>query len=310
MNSIFKNPHQAEEFIPNSKKMAELRRQGSAIKEIAEKFGLSLYEVSIILKEELGNAYDQYSLKKKRILTPEEVRKIIKLRKSYCTIVEIARQLKIPPNTVSRTLTEEFNDPNNYFSRANSYESVKKQSEEKLQEIIKLRDIEGKTGFTKGFITRFLADMPGEYLKVPRIRDTWDSLSEGDVIMYLNKTYDTITAQILTFKYENKGDNPAYAEEEKQYRTLKTSCSSKFQAVWNSFPPQTPYRSPDVICLPFVYCFFRSNGIYHNATLFLRRYYHSKHKWFQCLKRIQNHLSGHIYRNRKQVVLDKIKVFI
>ena len=292
------------------KKMVMLRKQGSTLEEIASNFNLSLYQVSTILKEELTDTYNQFSQKKRWTLTPEEVDKIIKLRKGYSTIGNISKRLKIPFYIISRVLSEEFNGTSNHRSRPDSYENIKKRSARNLKKVKSLRnsgksisEIEEKTGFTKGFITRFLTDMPGEYLKPQRVQNIKAPLTEEDVLAHLNEAYNTITAKILNLSYSSITED----EKAKKFKTLKTLYISAFREMWNSLPKNSPYRSPGTICLPFIFYFLRLNNIYLDTTMFLHQYDYGKPKWFGSLKRIHNHLANYTYRDRNQVILDKIK---
>ena len=265
-----------------------------------------------ILREELGDEYDDYNLTPERHFTLSEIDKIIRLRKNYMGIQKISKNCNIPTHFIARILRKELEDEYHQYVRPNSYENIKKRFQEEVQEIINLRrsgksikEIQDETGFSAHFIVRFIAEETGEDLKYGWQDYRKGIQSEKNVLRYLSDAYDNFAEDILALRYESLINDHTYTNSLRKFQLLKPRCISQFFTMWKKMPI-TRYRSPDIICTPFIFTFFKVNNIHVASSLFLQDYDFNRHKWHESLKRIYTYFPGFMYRDRKQLIMGRI----
>ena len=172
MSSKGQNLFQKKEINADRERFVRLRKQRMPLEKISDKVNLKTHYVMKILKEELGDEYDNYNLIQKRSFTRSEINKIVRLRKDYLGIQKISERCNIPVHFITRILLKELGDEYYHYVRPNSYQNIKRRSEEKVKKIINLRssgksvrDIRNETGLSEHFIMRLIAEETGEDLK-------------------------------------------------------------------------------------------------------------------------------------------------
>ncbi len=275
--------------------IVKLRKLRIRLVSISEDTGINVVYVSNILKEELGDQYYIYSLKKpKKIFSDQEKKELVALRKEGNSLESIKELTNNSVHNIQKLLKEELGDK--YLDYGRRYK--KKWCEEDLKRILELRnrgkslkEIETLTRFSNYFIKKILIEA-GEGDLIP---ETWNykrPLTKEQVISKFKRWY-------YKFAREMKVGSP------RVLGPLKTDATETFLVVLEGLPQ--PSHKRDKLMPVFVYTFFRAKGFNVTFSLLKKLSGLTRHECFHMLKKINGIFPEYITRDRKQVVLDKIR---
>jgi len=294
--------------------IVRLRKERNSIEQISHEVNLRPYYIVRILKEELGDEYENYNLNKKWEFTRSQFDKVVKLRRSYMGLDQISKSCNIPCRYVKNILLEELGEEYSNYVFPNIYENVKKRlEEEQIREIVNLRnsgknvkEISAEAGFSEDFIKFIVVGETNENLKYRWEKYRLGIRSEESVLHFLHEIYDDFVKEILALKHESLEDVHSIIVEVQEFQQLKPQCSSRFLTIWKKMSKYSKYRSPDRLCPPFIFSFFKANNIHVTSKFFLQQYRFSRHEWNESLRRIFRHFPAFRHRNRAQVVMGRI----
>ena len=282
-------------------KIVELRKARTTILTISENTGISTPYVSNILKEELGDQYDNYKLRNTgRVFSEQQKKGVVTLRKSGYLLKAIKDITTIPVRNIQAILKEELGDEYLKFQHGYHRQSYRKGwRKEEAAEILKLRnsgkslkEIRQLTGLSIIFIKRVLIQEGANDI----IPYTWNykkPLTEEQLISRFKKWY-------YKFARAVKVGSP------KVLGPLKEEAIETFRGVLEGFTQ--PSHKIDKLIPVFVYSFFRTKGINVSFPLLKKLSGLTSSECFGMLKKINGTFSEYMTRDRKQIILSKVQV--
>ena len=277
--------------------IVNLRKSRISLLSISECTGINVIYVSNILKEELGDQYDSYRAKK--TFSEQQKREVVALRKEGNILEAIKNITKIPMHSIRCILKEKLGDEYFTYQRGNHSQKYREGwREEEVAEIIKLRnigksikEIRGLTGTSDLFVKRVLIQEGCEDL----MPTTWSHrkpLTKEQVISKFKEWY-------YKFARVVKAGSP------RVLGPLKTEAIETFIGVLEGLPQ--PLHERDRLIPVFVYSFFRAKGFNVTFSLLKRLSGLTRHDCFHMLKKIYGTFPEYVTRDRKHVVLNKIR---
>lgn len=279
--------------------IVKLRKARTAITTISENTGINAVYVTNILKEELGEKYDSYNLKKtKKTFSEQEKREVVALRKNGNTLETIKDITNIPVRNIRDILKEKLG--NEYLKYQQGYHCqkyIEGWREEEVAEILKfresgksLKEIRRLTGSSDVFIKRVLIQKGNEDL----IPDSFSHVKPPTKEQIISKFKEWY----YLFAREMKVGSP------NTLGPLKIEAIETFLGVLERLPQ--PSHKRDMLIPVFVFSFFRAKGFNVTFSLLKRLSGLTKHECFDMLKRIYGTFPEYINRDRKRVILDNI----
>lgn len=277
-------------------KIVKLRKVRTTISNISENTGISTPYVSTILKDELGDKYDDYNLtKKKRNFSDHQKNTVVTLRKNGITLEDIEGITGIFVYNIQEILEEELGEERFRYMLGYHWQKYEKGwLKEEAAEVLVLRDsgkslkeIREMTNTSDGFVKRILIKNGDKDLKP----DTW-------------KYRRPLTKEQVITKFKEWYYKFARAVTPKMLGSMKTEALKTFLNLVKGLTQ--PSHKIDQLIPVFVYSFFRTKGIDITFPLFKKLSGLTRHEIFCMLKKIGDTFPEYIIRNRKQIILNKI----
>ena len=270
-----------------------------------------MYQISKILKAELGEEYDRYNLRRISEPEPQKKEKIVALRKQYIGLGTISSLVNVPIYKVKEILLEEIGYTYSDL-RPDSHQSIAQRHPQDISTILRLRasgkaiaEISDVTGLTEGFIKWVISERTEEELSYRIYNQRCGIQSEDNVLQYLHQAYILFAKELLAVKYDSKRIR-GYNDQLAKFKALKSRCVSHFLKFWRSLN-HTIFKSPDVICPPFLYAFFKAHLMHPNWKVFMSAYEYNRARWNKALTRIYHYFPHYLRQDRKQLILGIIK---
>jgi len=281
-------------------KIVELRKARTTILTISENTGISTPYVSNILKEELGDQYDNYKLRNTgRVFSEQQKKGVVTLRKNGFFLEAIKDITNIPVRSIRDILKEKLGDEYLKYQHGNHCQKyIEGWREEEVAEILKLREsgkslkeIRRLTGSSDVFIKRVLIQKGNENL-MPDSFSHVKPLTKEQIISKFKEWY-------YVFAREVKVGSPS------TLGSLQSEAIETFLGVLEGLPQ--PSHKIDMLMTVFMYSFFRTKGFNVTFSLLKRLSGLTKHECFHMLKKINGTFPEYITRDRKRIILDNIR---
>lgn len=234
-----------------------------------------------------------------KTLTEQEKKYVVTLRKSGKTLKQIGKKLNVSVRKIRLLLKNVLGDEYAKYYQGNRAEKYRKKlTKEEMSELLKIRNIGKSLREMSKIINSSIAFVKKNLIKAgekglkSRVTKQKKVLTKQQIISNFKACYNSFTTELNI-------DSPRIFDD------LKTEAKDIFFDVINQF--HSPLFKIELKIPVFVYLFLRDKGFGITFSLLMKISKQTKHECFHMLKKIDGTFSNHVTRNRKQIILEKIR---